>query len=309
MRNASTLDFAVAGADWPNRDASRFVSAGGQRWHVQMMGQGPILLLIHGTAASTHSWRDLMAPLARHFTVVAPDLPSHGFTSAPPNRQLSLAGMASLLTGLLAALGVKPMLAVGHSAGAAVLVRMTIDGQIAPAGLVSINGALLPFPGIAGHIFPAMAKLIYLNPLTPRLFSSAATPAKVARLIEDTGSRIDARGLDLYARLMAHPRHVAGALGMMANWDLHGLERDLPKLRAPLLVIAGECDRAVPPLEALKLKRMVPDSDVRIIPRLGHLAHEEQPDAILAEILSFARRHAIIEANPQRADDLRQHET
>ncbi|NBQ74895.1 MAG: alpha/beta hydrolase, partial [Acetobacteraceae bacterium] len=50
------------GRDWPNRTASRFVEAGGLNWHVQLMGQGPCLLLLHGTAAATHSWRDL-APL------------------------------------------------------------------------------------------------------------------------------------------------------------------------------------------------------------------------------------------------------
>jgi magnesium chelatase accessory protein len=58
------LDWAKDGADWPNREASRFVDAAGMRWHVQVMGQGPVLLLLHGTGASTHSWRDVM-PLLR----------------------------------------------------------------------------------------------------------------------------------------------------------------------------------------------------------------------------------------------------
>lgn len=72
------------GRDWPNREHSRFVEAAGLRWHVQQMGRGPVLLLLHGTGASTHSWRALMPLLAAEFTVVAPDLPGHGFTSAPP---------------------------------------------------------------------------------------------------------------------------------------------------------------------------------------------------------------------------------
>jgi hypothetical protein len=53
------LDWASDGADWPNRDASRFVDAGGLRWHVQVAGSGPVLLLMHGTAASTHSFAAL----------------------------------------------------------------------------------------------------------------------------------------------------------------------------------------------------------------------------------------------------------
>ena len=74
------LDWAKDGADWPNRQYSRFVEAAGMRWHVQVMGQGPALLLLHGTGAATHSWRDVMPKLAGHYTVVAIDLPGHAFT-------------------------------------------------------------------------------------------------------------------------------------------------------------------------------------------------------------------------------------
>ncbi|MFZ4410973.1 MAG: alpha/beta fold hydrolase, partial [Paracraurococcus sp.] len=84
----------VIPADWPNRPTSRLVAAGGLRWHVQVAGTGPVLLLVHGTGAATHSWRDLLPLLARHFTVVAPDLPGHGFTERPRAEGLSLPGMA-----------------------------------------------------------------------------------------------------------------------------------------------------------------------------------------------------------------------
>ncbi len=60
------------GKDWPLRDTSRFVEAGGLRWHVQMLGRGPVLLLVHGAAAATHSWRDLAPMLARHFASSCP---------------------------------------------------------------------------------------------------------------------------------------------------------------------------------------------------------------------------------------------
>ena len=79
------LNWERDGRDWPNRASSRFVDAGGLRWHVQVMGEGPVVLLIHGTGASTHSFRALAPLLAPHFTVVVPDLPGHGFTDAPPS--------------------------------------------------------------------------------------------------------------------------------------------------------------------------------------------------------------------------------
>ena len=51
-------------ADWPLADSSRIVQSFGTRWHVQQQGNGPTLLLLHGTAASTHSFRRLIPELA-----------------------------------------------------------------------------------------------------------------------------------------------------------------------------------------------------------------------------------------------------
>lgn len=284
----STMPHAVD-ADWPNRAFSRQIEAGGLSWHVQIAGRGPVLLLVHGTAASTHSWRDLIVPLAEHFTVVAPDLPSHGFTGSPGSGGMSITGMSRLIAALLQALGLSPALCAGHSAGAAILMQMTLDRQIQPSGIVSLNGALLPFAGPAGHVFPALARLIFLNALTPRIFAAVATRGLVGSLLADTGSRLDARGIELYARLFGRSRHVSGALGMMANWDLHGLERDLARIETPILLIAGQMDKAVP-LERTQLAaKLIRHCNLEVVPGAGHLVHEEQPEAMARRILSFAR--------------------
>lgn len=105
MPATESLDWLRDGADWPHRDASRFVVAGGVRWHVQIAGDGPPLLLLHGSGASTHSWRDLLPLLARTHTVIAPDLPGHAFTSTPPAHTLSLPGM--MRNGALSAAGAR----------------------------------------------------------------------------------------------------------------------------------------------------------------------------------------------------------
>ncbi|MFN5777212.1 MAG: alpha/beta hydrolase, partial [Burkholderiaceae bacterium] len=54
------LDWRDWRDDWPLASCSRFVKAGGVRWHVQQQGRGPVMLLLHGTRASTHTWRDHM---------------------------------------------------------------------------------------------------------------------------------------------------------------------------------------------------------------------------------------------------------
>ncbi len=269
------------GRDWPNREASRFVEAGGFRWHVQVAGQGPVLLLAHGTAASTHSWRALLPLLAPRFTVVAPDLPGHGFTAMPAAaaRGLSLPGMAEALGALVRTLGVRPAFAAGHSAGTAVLLRMALDGRIAPDAVVGFNAALMPIGREHSEFFTRTARLLAGLPFVPKVFALAASNHSVAeRLLRDTGSAVDARGVELYARLLRHSGHLSAALGMMANWDLRPLLRDLPRLRPPLTLVVGTRDRTIPPADAQRVKEVLRSARIVTLPGLGHLAHEERPE-------------------------------
>jgi magnesium chelatase accessory protein len=244
------------------------------------------VLLVHGTGAATHSWRDVMPLLAADFTVVAPDLPGHGFTETPARAGLSLPGMAGSLASLLKILDVSPVIAVGHSAGAAVLARMCLDGTIAPACLVSLNGAFLPLPG--PPIFSPLAKLLARVPVIPQMFAwHVADTSVVRRLMRGTGSEIDERGLEFYARLMRRPGHAAAALGMMANWDLPPLARDLPRLTAKLLLVVGENDKTIKPMDGERVRAQVPGARLVLLPGLGHLAHEERPAEVADLIKDF----------------------
>jgi len=282
------LDFARDGADWPNRAASRFVRAGGVEWHVQVMGSGPVLLLLHGTGAATHSWRGLMPLLARDFTVVAPDLPGHGFSSRPANAGMSLPGMAHSIAALLAALAVAMPVAgiIGHSAGAAIGLRLVLDGLVTSRRMVSLNGALLPLPLLPEAVFGPMARLLASFPATSRLFAwQAGSDRALARLIGSTGSQLDAEGIALYGRLTRNAAHVDGVLAMMAQWGLRELAADLPRLGVALTLVAGSQDRTVPPGEAHRVRRLVPGADLVLLQGLGHLAHEEAP-ARVAGIIS-----------------------
>ena len=295
------------GRDWPHREASSFVLADKLLWHVQAMGpQGsgvPVVWLIHGTGASTHSWRSVMPMLATHCRVVAADLPGHGFTAMPDNnssaRQFSLPGMAASLFALMRALKLVPDLVVGHSAGAALATRMCLDGLLNPKAVVSFNGAFLPMGGMVGQFFSPAAKLMAAAPFVPRLFAwHAADPAVPRRLINSTGSVLDPAGLALYARLIRSPGHAAGALAMMAHWDLLQLARDLPRLQTPLCLVAGSNDRTIPPSQAHGVLKLLPQhrlNTLHALESLGHLAHEERPALAARLVLGVARNCKLLQ--------------
>lgn len=276
------------GADWPNRVSSRMVDAGGVSWHVQIMGAGPALLLLHGTGAATHSWRDLAPLLTARYRVIAPDLPGHGFSSSRGSDTQSLPGMARAVAALVETLGLSPQLGVGHSAGAAVLARLALDHPSAMKRIIALNGALTPFEGVTGHLFPTLAKALFLNPFAPRYLAWTADQRAVKRILDGTGSKLDARGVELYTRLIRNAAHVDGALSMMAHWDLNALIRDLPRLKIPLDLIVAENDKTVPPDGARRLATRLPNARIHSIPALGHLAHEEEPARFAQLIVDLA---------------------
>ncbi|MBC7648071.1 MAG: alpha/beta fold hydrolase [Vitreoscilla sp.] len=294
------LQWERDGTSWPHRANSHFIHAAGLRWHVQVFDSQPALpaaVLIHGTGASTHSWRSLIPLLTPHFKVLSLDLPGHAFTEMPPggagSHQLSMPGMAKAIGELLAAVAVHPTLLVGHSAGAAIAVRMALDGWVTLKHIVSINGALQPLGGLAGQVFSPVAKLMSALPFVPSLFSwQASHPSVLQKLIDSTGSKIDAEGMALYGQLVRNPGHAAGALGMMVNWDLPQLAMDLFRLATPLSLIVGSQDHTVSPRQADRLIAQWSASSASVqpklitLPGLGHLAHEERPELIAEHILS-----------------------
>jgi magnesium chelatase accessory protein len=282
------LDWERDRPTWPNQAWSRFVDAGGVRWHVQTAGEGPVILFVHGTGASTHSWRDVLPLLADRFRVLAVDLPGHAFSAATGAARSSLRGMGASLAALLSAVDVRPSYCVGHSAGAALLCRMALDGQVQPRSILSFNGAFLPLAGAAGVVFAPIARVLGSSPLLPRLVARrAGDPATVARLIAGTGSTLDGIGVELYGRLVRDPGHVAGAMRMMGNWDLRDFEKTLPRLKVPLTLVAALGDRLVPARQARDVASRLENARVVSLPGLGHLAHEEAPADAARLILSL----------------------
>jgi magnesium chelatase accessory protein len=247
----------------------------------------PALLMLHGTGGATHSWRDLAPLLARRFRVVAPDLPGHGFTRLGALQRSSLDLMAQDTATLLHKLEVTPQAIVGHSAGGALALRMAQLAETPPRAVVGLNAALENFEGAAGWLFPMMAKALALNPFVAPTVARMAGSASVERLIEGTGSKLDALGLALYRACISDARHVDGALTMMAQWRLQGLTEALPRTDLPVLLLAGARDRAVPPATSTRAAGTLPRGNAKILPDLGHLAHEEAPEAVADAIDAF----------------------
>lgn len=275
------MDPARLPADWPHRAKGRKLRVAPHEWWVVEDGpaEAPAILMLHGAGGSGHSFGALIPHLTERYRVIVPDLPGQGCTRAGGMRRLGLDAMAEDLAKLCAALGVRPAVTLGHSAGAAIALRMA---DLMPLrGVVGINAALGSFDGAAGVMFPLMARALAATPFVGAAVAKLwGTPAAVEKVLATTGSPLEAEGRAQYLRLVQDARHVEGTLGMMAAWKLDGLMARLPSLPVPVLLIASDKDNAVPPKVSRDAVAHMQAASYAEIAGYGHLVHEEAPEAV-----------------------------
>ncbi len=277
------MDSARLPADWPFRAQGRRLRVTPHDWYVIDTGprDAPVLLLLHGAGGSGHSFRALIPLLSEHYRVIVPDLPGQGCTRAGGMRRLGLDAMAEDVTRLCLSGGFAPHVVIGHSAGAAIALRMA---DLLPLkGIAGINAALGTFDGAAGVMFPLMARALAATPFVGTAVSTLwGNPATVNKLLAGTGSPLDAAGQAQYLALVRDAGHVSGTLGMMAQWRLEGLMARLPSLTTPVLLIASDGDTAVPPAVSRDAVAHMPSASYAEISGYGHLLHEEAADQVAA---------------------------
>jgi len=280
-------------ADWPLREHSRVLRVGALDWHVQLAGQGPTVLLLHGTGGSTHSWAGLVPLLSPHVTVLVPDLPGHAFTQGAALNTLTLPRMADALRELLAALHLPaPALVAGHSAGAAVALRLALDLQAAsphppPRVLGFAPSLVAPPEAYTRYVAPLINPLATSSPVARLMARVAAPSGLIDRLLASTGSTLTPAQRALYKRLFADHGHVRGSVGFMAAADLTRLNTECARLASHVAFVLGAGDRWIPEkLLRPVITRYMPQADVQAWPG-GHLVHEEDPARAAARLLAL----------------------
>lgn len=273
--------------DWPHRAKSVLIRCRPHEWHVQIFGSGQDVLCLHGAGASGHSFHPLV-PHLPGFRLILVDLPGQGFTRAGGMQRFGLDAMADDLVTLCADQDWRPEIVIGHSAGAAVALRMAEILPAPPRAVVGINAALGTFDGFEGWLFPKLARAMHASPFIAQIVTQFSSKRKqVEKLLAGTGSPLDDAGVTLYQRLVARTSHVEGTLGMMAQWRLEPLLERLPQMDVPTLLIGSDKDRAVPCIVSRESAQKMPRATYAEITGFGHLVHEEAPARVAALILPF----------------------
>jgi pimeloyl-ACP methyl ester carboxylesterase len=254
----------------------------------------PALLLVHGLGDEADTWRRVLPALAERYRVVAPDLPGFGRSSAP-RRAGSAAFYARTLAGLMGALGLARVTAVGHSGGAMIAQRLALGAPQLVERLALVSGCLpvatagLPGGAIYAFLTPGLGELIYTS-LRRSQDEAYATLrpyyADLDGLPEEEREFLRRR---VWARVWSE-RQRAAFLSML-RWSAidaatrSGRYREqLARCRTPTRLIWGEQDQIIPRALGDAMAALVPGASMHTIPACGHLPQQERPEALLALI-------------------------
>lgn len=275
--------------DWPHRESSRAIAVGGLLWHLQWLpapdATSPLLVLLHGTGASVHSWAGVIDALRGKVPLLAIDLPGHGHTTGAAQDGLGFRAMATALEALLRALGVRGSVVVaGHSAGAPVALDWAglqppkACGSFAISAVVGLNPSLVPPPALYNRLLgPLLSPLATARPTASVLGRLAGSTALIDQLLHSTGTPLSPTQRQRYRELFARPDHVRGALGFMAAADLPALLQRCARPAVPFHCLVAEDD---PWVRSQPLRRVLAEHFPRAVIRCergGHLLHEAQP--------------------------------
>ncbi|HEX3609652.1 MAG TPA: alpha/beta fold hydrolase [Solirubrobacterales bacterium] len=255
-------------------------------------GSGPVLLLVHGIAGSCESWRDVVEPLARRHTVVAPDLPGHGTSAGGPG-DYSLGSLAGGLRDLLLALGHERATLVGHSLGGGIAMQFAYLFPEMVERLVLVSSG-----GLGPEVSPIL-RAAALPGADPFIAATASIGRRVGGLVGRGLSSIGmkpapdlaevARG---YASLAEPRRRKAFLATLRGVVDTEGQrvsasDRLYLAEEIPVLIVWGARDPIIPAAHAEDAHRTLPGSRLEIFDGAGHLPQLEQPGHFIAVIERF----------------------
>ena len=277
---------------WPYYEYSKFLETDNFIWHYQLIGKpgNPILLLIHGAGASSHSWASLI-PKLQEFQILAVDLPGHRFSKIKKGIRPQHDIIVKDLVVLFDSIKIKPNVFVGHSIGAVIVLSLSNIYKGPLSSIVLINGALERFEGPAATIFPLMAKVFYASPLTKywiRLFNSAETSLR--KFLSISGSNLTSKNIDYYLQLMTDEDHVTGTLAFISSWSIGNIEKKLEKINVPTLFLAGMSDGIVNYKTSVRANKKAFNARIKLFENEGHLIHEVSSSKVAKEIISFCKK-------------------
>jgi pimeloyl-ACP methyl ester carboxylesterase len=264
----------------------------------------PVLLLIHGSNGSLHTWEPWVALLSPRYRVVSLDLQGHGLTGPIPSACYTPECMAALVEAVRAKLGIERLVIGGNSMGGGVSLAYALahPERVTALVLVASSGAPIKRDGP-----PPIGFRLAQTPVL-RDIGAHITPRSVIAETFDKSVSVKAvateAAIDRYWELLRYPGSREATMQRFAGYGPSRLTPDslAPLAKMPVLILWGEEDAVIPLKAAQWLKQAMPWSQLVVYPKIGHLPQEEAPDRSAADVANFLSANGIVfRAQPQLA--------
>ena len=265
----------------------------GQRVSYHLLGEGPVVVLVHGITSSSRTWRSVMNGLAERHTVVAPDLLGHG-RSGKPRGDYSLGAYASGVRDLLAVLGFSTATVVGHSLGGGVAMQFAYQFPDRVERLVLVDSG-----GLGEEVSFALraATLPGAEFVLPLMFSpiTRTVGRAVGWVLGRLGGRATAdvrglaEGLDSLGNSDARRAFVHTARSVIDPKGQRIDARDRLYLAeaVPTMFIWGAEDPIIPLAHGRRAHELMPHSRLEVFPGAGHFPFNDDPERFVEVLTDF----------------------
>jgi len=266
---------------WPNRKFSETKILGDLNWHYQISRhKDPLaktILLIHGTGASAHSWTNIFPELAKQYTVIAPDLPGHGFTLGAKKAGLHVNEIAKSLRALLVSMDINNLdTMIGHSAGANCALALSLLYQEPPKIVLGLNPSFVAPPSMYNFfIGPLINPVVTSGFVASFLANMIPMTSMIDKLLDSTNSYLSEKQREPYHLLFKEQSHIYGSMNFMAASNIPELLKKSTQLKTQYAFLVAAQDPWVPENALLPvIHEYFPQATI-YIEEGGHLFHEE----------------------------------
>lgn len=264
---------------------SRFVEIDGLRVHYRDQGQGPALVLLHGSNASLQTWDGWVERLSDDFRVITLDLPGHGLTGPDPKGRYDWIAMASVVDRLVRRLELESFSLAGNSMGGAVAWNYAVmhPGKVEKLILIASRGYPSEEP------MPAIFKA-YATPVIGQLMTRVTPRAAIAASLRKVYGDPDKVDDDLITQYHDLTLRAGNREATRQRLSAPSNDRLLPRIgtiTAPTLILWGSEDRWILPKYASHFARDIENSTLRLYEGLGHAPMEEDPERTARDARAF----------------------
>jgi len=252
---------------------SQFTPIMGMPAHYTVQGQGPNLVLLHGTASSLHTWDGWAQKLATNFKVIRFDLPGFGLTGHNPSNDYSKKMYLNFINQMLQHLGVEKCYMAGNSFGGDLAWNYAIEyaDKVEKLILVDASGYPVDPSKVLGF---KLATNPITRPLTKR-FTPKALVKKSVQQVYGNPNLVSENLVQRYYDLLLMEENRDGLNQRIIQYKSN--QSDIKKVEQPTLVMWGKKDVLIPFSDAQSFMRDLPNAQLAAFDELGHVPMEEAP--------------------------------